>query len=210
LDDLCEHTTREGLDAAHLGDSIKDVRLILASVSPRRAELLYSAGFTFEVVPAGVDETPRTGETAEAYTLRVATDKARSVAELTPVPDAVVLGADTEVVVNGRILGKPVDHQDAERMLRLLSGRVHEVVTAVVRVYHNREAAEVVTTSVRFVPLSAEDVGWYVGTGEPMGKAGAYAIQGRGARFIDRIEGSWSNVVGLPLATVHRLLAEVQ
>jgi septum formation protein len=181
------------------------VRLILASASPRRAELLSSAGFEFEVVPAEVDETPHEGEAPEAYTLRVAREKARHVARRRPGPDAVVLAADTEVVVDGRILGKPADPDDARRMLRLLSGETHDVLTAVV-VVGIRESAEVVTSRVRFTPLTERDIDWYVGTGEPMGKAGGYAIQGRGARFIDRIEGSWSNVVGLPVATVHRLI----
>lgn len=182
------------------------MRLILASASPRRAELLYSAGFDFEVIPATVDETPLEGEAPEAYTLRVAREKARQVAGLQGGPDVLVLGADTEVVVEGRIFGKPADPEAARRMLCQLSGAVHEVMTAVVVVSGRGEAVEVVTTRVRFVPLAAEEVEWYVGTGEPMGKAGAYAIQGRGARFIDRIEGSWSNVVGLPIATIHRLV----
>ena len=186
------------------------MRLILASASPRRAELLYSAGFEFAVVPAEVDETPAEGEAARTYILRVAHDKARTVRRLHGGPDVVVLGADTEVVVDGRILGKPVDEEDARRMLRLLSGRVHEVSTAVVVVRDEVGAEEVATTRVRFVPLTEQDIEWYVGTTEPMGKAGGYAIQGGGARFIDWIEGSWSNVVGLPVATVHRLLTEVQ
>ncbi|MBA2302988.1 MAG: septum formation inhibitor Maf [Acidobacteria bacterium] len=184
--------------------------MILASASLRRAELLESAGFTFDVVPAEVDETPHPGEVAAAYTLRVARDKAREVAARHSSPDVAVLGADTEVVADGRILGKPADWADASRMLRLLSGGVHDVVTAVVIVRRRSEAVEVVTTRVRFVPLSEVELTWYVATGEPMGKAGAYAIQGRGARFIDRIEGSWSNVVGLPVASVHRLLGEVE
>jgi len=194
----------------HPSDSIKSVHLILASASPRRAELLEAAGFTFDVVPADVDETPHPGEVAAAYTLRVARDKAREVAGRHSSPDVAVLGADTEVVADGRILGKPADRADASRMLRLLSGGVHDVLTAVVIVRGRSEAVEVVTTRVRFVPLSEAELTWYVATGEPMGKAGAYAIQGRGARFIDRIEGSWSNVVGLPLASVHRLLGEVE
>lgn len=183
--------------------------LTLASASPRRAELLESAGFTFAVVPAAVDEMPQEGEAPEAYTLRVARDKARSVASRRA-SGGVVLGADTEVVAAGTILGKPQDADDAGRMLRLLSGAVHDVITAVVILADGREAAEVVSTTVSFTPLTEGEIDWYVATGEPMGKAGGYAIQGRGARFIDRIEGSWSNVVGLPIATVHRLLREVQ
>ena len=186
------------------------VHLILASASPRRAALLESAGFSFDVVAPDVDETPRPGETAPAYTARVAREKARAVASSHGSADVVVLAADTEVVVDGGILGKPADSADARRMLRLLSGAVHEVMTAVVVVRGPSEAIDVVTTRVRFLPLSEGELTWYVETGEPMGKAGAYAIQGCGARFIDRIEGSWSNVVGLPLSSVHRLLGEVE
>ena len=185
------------------------MRLILASASPRRADLLASAGFTCEVIAAAVDETPQSGETAELYTRRVARDKAHRVLESVS-GDAVVLGADTEVVVDDRILGKPADDADAMRMLRRLSGRVHDVLTAVVICAHRREWSEVATTRVYFAELSDADMLSYVASGEPMGKAGAYAIQGRGARYIDRIEGSWSNVVGLPLHLVHRLLCEVQ
>lgn len=178
--------------------------LILASASPRRAELLTSAGYRFEVAPADVDETPRPGEAPVAYALRVARDKAQAVAAVRP---GTVLAADTVVAIDGLILGKPADAVDAARMLRLVSGRLHDVHTAVVVVPRDvRERAEVVTTRVRFLALTEAEVAWYVASGEPEGKAGAYAIQGRGARFIDWIEGSWSNVVGLPIATVYRLL----
>lgn len=186
------------------------MRLILASASPRRAELLASAGFAFEVLPADVDETPRDGEAPGLYTERVARDKARRAAQLSGTPQVMVLGADTEVVIGDRILGKPANPDAAAGMLRLLSGGTHEVLTAVVLHAGGRERSEVVTTRVHFLPLTPADIDWYVASGEPMGKAGAYAIQGLGARFIDRIEGSWSNVVGLPLHTVHRLLSEVQ
>jgi septum formation protein len=186
------------------------VRLILASASPRRAELLTAAGFTFEVLPADVDETPRDGEPPERYTERVARDKARQVVQTVGETDIAVLGADTEVVADCRILGKPADLDHAKRMLEALSGTVHDVLTAVVICANRREWVEVVTTRVHFLPMSQRDIDWYCASGEPMGKAGAYAIQGLGARFIDRIEGSWSNVVGLPLHAVHRLLGEVQ
>ena len=187
------------------------MRLILASASPRRAALLTSAGFTFEVQPAEVDETPGDQEDPAEYTLRVAREKARHVAEaLTPAEDTVVLAADTEVVSGRRIFGKPVDPGDATAMLRALSGVPHDVLTAVVVRTPTREVWDVVGTRVTFAPLSHQEIGWYVASGEPMGKAGAYAIQGLGARFIERIEGSWSAVVGLPIATVHRLLREVQ
>jgi septum formation protein len=180
--------------------------LILASASPRRAELLTSAGFGFDVAPADVDETPAPGETPIVYALRVARDKARAAAEACRNPGQVVLAADTVVAVNGQILGKPVDRSDAARMLRPLAGTTHEVHTAVVVRRASDEQSEVVTTRVRFLPLSEREIEWYLDSGEPEGKAGAYAIQGRGARFIDWIEGSWSNVVGLPIATVYRLL----
>jgi septum formation protein len=185
------------------------VHLILASASPRRAELLRSAGFEFDIEASNVDETPRDGEAPEGYTLRVAREKAEHVAQGHP-SDAVVLAADTEVVAGGRILGKPGDREAARRMLRLLSGAEHAVLTAVVIVAGERVVEEVATTRVWFGELTDEEIEWYLASDEPMGKAGAYAIQGLGARFVERIEGSWSGVVGLPLATVHRLLAEVQ
>jgi septum formation protein len=186
------------------------VRLILASASPRRADLLRAAGFAFEVAPADVEETPADNESPEAYTLRVARDKARTVAEFPSSAGAVVLAADTEVVVNCRILGKPANSENAAAMLRILSGVAHDVLTAVVVRADGRELTETIATRVHFAPLSPQEIDWYLATGEPMGKAGAYAIQGRGARFIERIDGSWSGVVGLPIAAVHRLLREVQ
>ena len=179
------------------------MRLILASASPRRAELLTSAGFDFEVSPADVDESPHPGEDPARYALRVATAKAHRVGGR-----GVILAADTVVVAGGRMMGKPVDDSDAESMLRRLSGAVHEVLTAVVLLNDGRTSSEVVTTRVHFVPLSDADIQWYIATREPEGKAGAYAIQGRAARFIDWIEGSWSNVVGLPIASVTRLLSQ--
>ena len=182
------------------------MRLILASASPRRAELLRSAGFTFDVRPADVEEAPAAGESAADYTGRVARDKARHVAAQHATEDVAVIGADTEVVIEGRILGKPRDDGHAVEMLRLLSGTVHDVLTAVVVCAAGQEQAEVVTTRVRFVRMTEEEIAWYVRSGEPQGKAGAYAIQGLGARFIDRIDGSWANVVGLPVDTVYRLL----
>jgi septum formation protein len=164
-------------------------------------------------MPASVDETPGPGESPAAYTLRVARDKARIVNKRAGVSsadeDAFVLAADTEVVVDGRILGKPVDHDDAARMLRLLSGRMHEVLTAVVIVKKDAEVTDVVRTSVSVVELDSDAISWYVATGEPMGKAGGYAIQGRAARFIDRIEGSWANVVGLPIHRVAQLVVDL-
>jgi septum formation protein len=185
-----------------------ELPLILASASPRRAELLTSAGYVFVVEPADVDESFLRGEGAETYALRVARAKAEAVSRRHP-PDRVVLAADTVVVTGTEILGKPVDAADAARMLTRLSGIEHDVLTAVVVKGPAGERAEVVRTRVHFIELSADDIAWYVATGEPEGKAGAYAIQGRGARFVDRIDGSWSNVVGLPVATVAKMLAEV-
>ena len=185
------------------------MRLILASASPRRSELLRSAGFTFEVIPADVEESPGAGEPAETYTRRVALDKARYALARVSDRSATVIGADTEVVTGGRILGKPADDTDAAAMLRLLSAAAHDVLTAVVICANGRELIDVVTTRVWFVAMSDAEIDWYVRTGEPQGKAGAYAIQGHGARFIERIHGSWSNVVGLPLHTVHRMLGQL-
>ena len=182
------------------------MQLVLASASPRRAELLKTAGFAFEVRPADVDETPRPAEPAATYVLRVARDKALAAAERVNGNDAWILAADTVVVVSGRILGKPTGPAEARRMLSMLSGVVHEVLTAVVVRHAGSETSEVVSTRVRFTPLSPAEIDWYVESGEPDGKAGAYAIQGLGSRFVDWIEGSWSNVVGLPVATVYRML----
>ena len=182
------------------------MQLVLASASPRRAELLRTAGFAFEVRPADVDETPRPAEPPATYALRVARDKALAAAERVNRPDAWILAADTVVVVDGGILGKPTGPADARRMLSMLSGVVHEVLTAVVVRHAGSETSEVVSTRVRFAALTAAEIDWYVESGEPDGKAGAYAIQGLGSRFVDWIEGSWSNVVGLPVATVYRML----
>jgi septum formation protein len=181
------------------------VSLILASASPRRAELLDTAGFTFKVHTAEVDESVLPGEAPEAYVLRVARAKADAVARCRTEGD-VVLAADTTVVAGGQILGKPEDRDDAVRMLAMLSGTVHDVFTGVVVIGDSGTLEDVVRTRVRLLPIAMDDIQWYVGTGEPEGKAGAYAIQGRASRFIDWIEGSWSNVVGLPVATVHQML----
>jgi nucleoside triphosphate pyrophosphatase len=186
------------------------MRLILASASPRRAELLTTAGIDFDVVVATIDETPHPDEPPGAYVLRVARAKAAAVASRADLDGRshAVLGADTVVVVGGRLLGKPADAADARQMLGLLSGGVHDVHTGVVLKSESGETAEVVTSRVRFVPLTDDEIEWYVASGEPDGKAGAYAIQGRASRFIDWIEGSWSNVVGLPVATVYRMIRQ--
>ncbi len=184
-------------------------QLILASASPRRAELLTSAGFGFTVAPAEVNETPHAEEAASDYVIRVARDKARHVAAQRKGTEAVVLAADTAVVTESRIMGKPRNDEDAAGMLATLSGSVHQVLTGVVVRTDTRELVELVATRVHFLPLSSAEISWYVATGEPRGKAGGYAIQGHAARFIDWIDGSWSNVVGLPLSTVNRMLKEV-
>lgn len=182
------------------------MRLILASKSPRRAELLTAAGIGFEVCAVDVDESPLPGEAPAAYVARLARTKAEAVrADAAVVP---VLGADTVVVIDGEALGKPVNDEDAIRMLRRLAGRAHEVLTGIALRVEQRTLECVVVTEVRFLPMSDVEIAWYVSTGEPHDKAGAYAIQGRASRFVDRIIGSYSNVVGLPVATVYRLLRE--
>ncbi len=167
-----------------------------------------AAGYRFTIVAATVDETPRDGETADVYVARLAEGKARAV--LDQHPEALVLGADTTVVVDGDILGKPADAAEATRMLRRLQGRAHDVLTGVALVSATWSRVSVAATTVWFAAMSAAEIAAYVDSGEPMDKAGAYGIQGRAARFVTRIEGSYSNVVGLPVALVHALLAEAR
>jgi septum formation protein len=185
--------------------------LVLASASPRRRELLTQAGYSFEVRPAHIPEDPREGENPIAYVTRLAREKAEVVfGELRTngsTDDAlVVLGADTTVTLDNHILGKPEDAADATRMLRMLSGRSHHVITgvAVVTSVGVEVAAEV--TAVRFLTMTDEEIAAYVSSGEPMDKAGAYGIQGLAARWIPRVEGCYFNVVGLPIALVSTLL----
>ncbi len=189
--------------------------LILASASPRRRELLAQAGFDFQVHPADIPEDPYTAEEPIAYVTRLAREKAQAAfAQLSAAPGShnpdsrnlVVLGADTTVTLDGHILGKPADTADAARMLRMLSGRSHRVITgvAVVTATSTEVAAEV--TAVQFLTMSDAEIESYIATGEPMDKAGAYGIQGRAARWIPRIEGCYFNVVGLPLALVATML----
>lgn len=180
--------------------------LILASASPRRAELLRAAGVAFEVMAVDVDERPHPGEPAERYVIRLADAKASAARRR--VPGSLVLAADTAVVVDGQILGKPADDEDAARMLRILSGRAHLVLTGVTLQNGVRMFSHVESTLVHFLPLSESEIAWYVSTGEPHDKAGAYAAQGLASRFVSRIEGSHSNVIGLPIAAVSRLLRE--
>jgi septum formation protein len=180
--------------------------LILASSSPRRAELLRAAGIPFEVRHADVPEVRAAAEPPIDYARRLAADKARAVARR--FPDRSVLGADTIVCVDHHVLEKPRDADDAAAMLRLLSGRWHEVTTAVCLIAPGAEHIAHETTRVQCQPLSDADIAGYVATGEPMDKAGAYAIQGIASRWISRIEGDYGNVVGLPVALVYRLLRE--
>jgi septum formation protein len=180
--------------------------LVLASRSPRRAELLAAAGIEFSVRAADVDETPLPEENPEHYVVRVAEAKAGAVALG---DDEIVLAADTTVVLAGEIMGKPMDPADAMRMLTALSSQRHEVITAVCLRNSHRTITDLSSTAVWFAPLSVGEIQWYVASGEPMDKAGAYGIQGLASRFIDRIEGSYTNVVGLPVARVYQLLREL-
>ena len=186
------------------------MRLVLASASPRRAELLRAAGFAFDVRAADVDERVRDAESPERYVRRLAAEKSAAVAGRAGLTaDAVVIGADTAVVVDGIVLSKPIDDRDAGLMLRRLSGRRHDVLTGVSLRTGPQELGRVETTAVYFSALDDADIAWYVASGEGRDKAGAYAIQGLASRFIPRIEGSYSNVVGLPVSAVLELLREV-
>jgi len=196
--------------------------LVLASASPRRRELLAQVGYRFEVHPAHIPEDPLPGEDPIVYVTRLAREKAEAVyrqlssvntvpENLRPLPrpdvqPLAVLGADTTVTLDNAILGKPEDAADAARILRLLSGRTHRVITGVALVTAKGVEVAAEATAVRFLTLSDEEIAAYVATGEPMDKAGAYAIQGRAARWIPRIEGCYFNVMGLPLALVCSLL----
>jgi septum formation protein len=180
--------------------------LILASTSPRRAELLRAAGWPFEVVPGSVDETRLDGEDAVTYVKRLARAKCQTAAE--KLSSGLVLGADTTVVVDNEIMGQPRDDEDARRMLRLLSGKWHEVLTGVALGRAGQNADFLVdyeSTRVRFGEMSEEEIEWYVTTGEPRGKAGAYGIQGSASLFIEEISGDYFNIVGLPLRLVYKL-----
>jgi septum formation protein len=178
--------------------------LVLASASPRRRELLAAAAVPFTVETADVDESVHPGEPPDAYVLRLAEAKARAVLERHP--GAWVLGADTTVVVDGRILAKPDDAEDAARMLEELQGRAHDVLTGVALVSAGTSDVVVDRTRVWFAPMTAAEIAGYVASGEPMDKAGAYGIQGLASRWITRVEGSYPNVVGLPVAVVYELL----
>ena len=183
------------------------MRLVLASRSPRRVELLTRAGYRFEVAPADIDERRLDGEVPRELVRRLAREKAAAVAPRHP--GAIVLGADTLVVVDGAVLGKPDGAAGAAAMLRRLSGRAHDVLTGVALQAADRCRDGVQSTRVVFRALSPDDLAWYLATGESADKAGAYSIQGRASRFVTRIEGSYTNVVGLPIELVDDLLREL-
>ena len=189
--------------------------IVLASASPRRQELLRNAGISFTVQPADIDEAPLAGESARECAQRLAREKA--VAVFRSHSKSYVLGADTVVAVDDLVLGKPGDAEDAARMLRLLSGRTHAVITGVCvvepgargqRLGAGNTVVASSTTLVTMCAISEDEIREYIATGEPMDKAGAYAIQGRASRWIPRIEGDYSNVVGLPVALVYAMLRE--
>ncbi|MCT7360286.1 Maf family protein [Thalassolituus pacificus] len=181
-------------------------QLILASASPRRRELLQQIGVKFRVEVADIDETPLSAETPAAYVARLALGKAQKVAANNP--GCVVLGSDTTVVLDNEILGKPENDADARRILTTLAGRCHQVMTAVALVRDDQQRQQTVITQVHFAALTAAQIAAYVATGEPADKAGAYGIQGLGAVLVDAIDGSYSNVVGLPLTETAAMLQE--
>jgi nucleoside triphosphate pyrophosphatase len=189
------------------------MKLILASSSPRRAEVLRDAGIAFEICAAQVDEAAHPGETAQAMVARLAEAKARTAAEkiASGRVDCIVVGADTAVELDGEIFGKPPDAAGAREMLAALAGRTHHVLTGIflLRLPDGATRATVESTSVTFAPLAPGEIADYVAGGEPMDKAGGYAIQGVAGRYISRIEGCYFNVVGLPLAKLHALLRDL-
>jgi septum formation protein len=186
------------------------MRVILASASPRRAQILHDAGISFSVISSAVDETPYPNETPQQHVLRLSDAKAELVSARTVGP-AIIIAADTVVALDGEILGKPRATEDARRMLEFFSGRTHSVITGVtlIRLPEMERRDFVETTLVHFAPLGSDDISEYLATEEPYDKAGAYAIQGRAGRFIPRIEGCYFNVVGLPLARVVASLREL-
>jgi len=187
---------------------ITGAKLILASASPRRAEILRTVGWPFAALAVDIDESRRVGEEAVAYVERVARAKAETAA--LRVPGSTILGADTVVVIENEVLGKPHDDEDARRMLRLLRDRWHQVLSGVALLNSETGSSKVAheVTEVRFAAMSEDEISWYVATGEPKDKAGAYAIQGQGARFIKQIRGDYFNVVGLPVRLLYELMNE--
>ena len=179
-------------------------KLILASGSPRRSEILTSVGWAFTKHVSEIDETEHPGELPEAYVERLAREKAEAIAVI--YPDEIVLGADTTVVIDGQIIGKPVDLDDARRMLKLLSGRWHEVLTGVAIVRSRTTRSAVQRTRVKFAKISDAEISYLAEFGDPLDKAGAYAVQAQAALFIEGIEGDYWNVVGLPIQLVYELL----
>jgi septum formation protein len=183
-------------------------RVVLASGSPRRREFLHGLDLDFEVIPADIDETPLTGESPGDYVSRLCASKATHVATTLADPRALIIAADTTVTFDGRILEKPKDDTDGVAMLRALSGRTHETLTGVAVSYLGRTTHALVSTDVEFAVLSDADIAWYVGTGEGRDKAGGYGLQGRASVFIKRLNGSVTNVIGLPLPEMVELLGE--
>jgi septum formation protein len=184
-------------------------KLVLASKSPRRAEILKAVGWAFEPVAANIDETRLESEDAVSYVKRLAQTKAEAVAKR--FPTSLVLGADTVVLVDSEILGQPRDAENARRMLKVLSGKWHHVLTgvALMRARENLFVVDHETTRVRFCEMSAAEIDWYVATGEPLDKAGAYAVQGRAALFIEEIQGDYFNIMGLPVRLVYELSRKI-
>jgi septum formation protein len=189
------------------------MKIVLASSSPRRAEILHNAGIAFDIHTTQIDETALPGEPAREMVARLAEAKARAAAvQLGAAPrECIVVGADTTVELDGEILGKPRDSADAREMLAKLSGRTHHVLTGIflLRLPSGAERKAVENSTVTFAPISQREIDAYVATGEPLGKAGAYAIQGFAGRYISGIEGCYFNVVGLPLARLYALLREL-
>jgi septum formation protein len=181
--------------------------IILASASPRRQELLKNAGIAFEAWPANIPEVPRAGEAPVTFAERMAREKARAVSA--SLPDRILLAADTVVTVGNEILGKPENDEDAARMLRLLSGRTHAVITGICLIGEGFEDVRSETTAVDFSRITEAEIRDYISTGEPMDKAGAYAIQGGASRWITNVKGDYNNVVGLPVELVLRMLKDL-
>lgn len=181
-------------------------KLVLASGSPRRSEILNSVGWEFEKHVADIDESRRGDEIPEDYVIRLAREKAEAIA--TKFPESVVLGADTTVVIDNQILGKPVDLEEARRMLRLLSGTWHEVLTGVAVVENGVTRTAMQRTRVKFIAMTDDDIEFLAAKGDPLDKAGAYAVQAQAALFIEKVEGEYWNVVGLPINLVYRLVMQ--
>ena len=188
---------------------IKLPKLILASTSPRRAEILRTVGWPFEACPVDIDEARQPDEEAVSYVERLAGEKAQAAAAVRGA-GSTIIGADTVVVIDAEILGKPRDEDDARRMLRQLSGQWHQVLTGIALIHGAPAEIRVAheTTEVKFAAMREDEIDWYVSSGEPLDKAGAYAIQGLGSRFIEGIRGDYFNIVGLPVRLLYQLVTE--